>query len=520
MNFYLAVFLSTAGLVALVIYANQTDIPRIKGIPEIPAVPFFGNLLHLGQEHALNTLKLSKKYGPVFQARLGNKRVIVSTTFDSVKYFWITHQSSLISRPTLHTFHKVVSASQGLTIGTSPWDESCKRRRKAAATALNRPAVQTYMPIIDLESCAAIKDIFQSISTQPLSKEADIDPTPFFQRFALNTSLALSYGIRIDDRIDNELLREVITVERAISTLRSTSNNWQDYIPLLRLFSSRNDTARDVRQRRDRYLSRFLSMLKERIDQGIDKPCITGSVLKDPEAKLSEAEVKSICVTMIAGGLDTVPGNIVLGIAYLSSPHGQDIQRKAYNLIQQHYPDGDAWEKCVLEEKIDYISAFVKETLRFWTVLPMCLPRVSIRDIPYEQSTIPAGTTFLMNAWAANYDNSHFDQPTSFIPERFMKSEQGTGIQHYSYGAGSRMCPGFHLANRELYAVFTRLICSFEIMATDDPADLPVLDALECNSVKTSLTTEPKKFKVRFRARDSTLLERCIRKSEKRTENV
>lgn len=215
----------------------------------------------------------------------------MSTTFDSVKHFWITHQSSLISRPILHTFHNVVSASQGLTIGTSPWDESCKRRRKAAATALNRPAVQTYMPIIDLESCTAIKDIFQSLSTQPLSKQADIDPTPLFQRFALNTSLTLGYGIRIDDRIDNELLREVVTVERAISTLRSTSNNWQDYIPLLRLFSSRNDTARDVRQRRDRYLSHFLSMLKGRIDQGIDKPCITGSVLKDPDAKLSEGTI-------------------------------------------------------------------------------------------------------------------------------------------------------------------------------------------------------------------------------------
>lgn len=73
MNFYLALFLSVAGLVALVLYGNQTDIPRIKGIPEIPGAPFFGNLLQLGQEHALNTLKLSKNYGPVFQARLGNK---------------------------------------------------------------------------------------------------------------------------------------------------------------------------------------------------------------------------------------------------------------------------------------------------------------------------------------------------------------------------------------------------------------------------------------------------------------
>jgi len=42
----------------------------------------------------------------------------------------------------------VVSSTAGFTIGTSPWDDSCKRKRKAAATALNRPAVQSYVPII------------------------------------------------------------------------------------------------------------------------------------------------------------------------------------------------------------------------------------------------------------------------------------------------------------------------------------------------------------------------------------
>ena len=72
---------------------------------------------------------------------MGNKRIVVANSFDSIKELWIRSQSSLISRPLLHTFHTVVSSSQGFTIGTSPWDESCKRRRKAAATALNKPAV-------------------------------------------------------------------------------------------------------------------------------------------------------------------------------------------------------------------------------------------------------------------------------------------------------------------------------------------------------------------------------------------
>lgn len=108
------------------------------------------------------------------------------------------------------------------------------------------------------------------------------------------------------------------------------------------------------------------------------------------------AEVKSICMTMISGGLDTTPACILLGIAYLSSPHGQEIQKKAYDEITKTYPNGDAWERCLCEEKVEYVSALIKEILRFWTVLPLSLPRVSIKDIKWQDAIIPAGTTFIM----------------------------------------------------------------------------------------------------------------------------
>lgn len=116
----------------------------------------------------------------------------------------------------------MVSSSEGFTIGTSPWDESCKARRKAAATALNRPAVQSYMPFIDYEATRSIKEMLVN------SKDGtvDIDPNPYFQRYALSTSLTLNYGIKIEGSIDDELLKEITHVERIISNFRSTSNNW------------------------------------------------------------------------------------------------------------------------------------------------------------------------------------------------------------------------------------------------------------------------------------------------------
>lgn len=52
---------------------NATDTPKIKGLPEIPGVPIFGNLIQLGTDHARVAQKWVAKYGPVFQTRLGNR---------------------------------------------------------------------------------------------------------------------------------------------------------------------------------------------------------------------------------------------------------------------------------------------------------------------------------------------------------------------------------------------------------------------------------------------------------------
>lgn len=479
---------------------NATDVPKIAGLPEVPGWPIFGSLIELGNNHSIALSKMARCLGPVFQIRMGNKRIVVANSFNSIKELWIRNQSSLISRPLMHTFHRVVSSSQGFTIGTSPWDESCKRRRKAAATALNKPSVQSYMSIIDFESCSAINEIYKECQ----DGQVDINIIPHLHRFALNTSLMLNYGTRFTSSYD-KLLKEIVEVEAAISQFRSTSNNWQDYIPILRLFPTRSNQANTYRLRRDHYLNILLEGLKQEITNGTDKPCITGNILKDPSAKLNEAEIKSICLTMVSAGLDTVPANIIMGIGYLSSQHGQQIQQRAFQEIQDVYPDGDAWYKCLIEERIPYVTALYKEILRYFTVIPICLPRQSIEDIYYEGIRIPAGTLFYMNAFAGDYDEEHFQDPYSFNPERYLGDVEGT--QHFAYGAGSRMCAGAHLANRELFTFFVRLISTFEILQPNNHDEAAALDAMEANCSHTALVAVPKPFKCRFIPRNKHLLE-------------
>ena len=230
----------------------------------------------------------------------------------------------------------------------------------------------------------------------------------------------------------------------------------------------------------------------------------------------------SVCLTMVSAGLDTVPGNLIMCLAYLASPQGKEIQERALKEIQEVYPDGDSWEKCLVEEKVPYVTALVKEVLRFWTVIPICLPRTSIKDIPWGEAIIPAGTTFYMNAYAADYDEEHFKDPFAFNPDRYLAdtSSNMTGTPHYGYGAGSRMCAGSHLANRELYTAFLRVITAFGILPPKLDKDKPIIDCLDCNAVSTSLTMDPKPFKIGLEVRDQGLVDRWIRESEERTKDL
>lgn len=120
--------------------------------------------------------------------------------------------------------------------------------------------------------------------------------------------------------------------------------------------------------------------------------------------------------------------------------------------------------------------------------------------------------------WAANHDATHFKSPMDFIPDRFVGvTEVGVGTQHYGYGAGTRMCAGAHLANRELYVIFARLVLAFHIRETTDRSSIPILDTIECNSVPTSMVTQPKPFKVQFIPRNKKQLQGWIDSSKQKT---
>ncbi|SMY19596.1 unnamed protein product [Zymoseptoria tritici ST99CH_1A5] len=520
-------FIAGLGFLFWLIYkwSTRTDIPKIAGIFEVPnAWPIVGHLLALSDDHATVCEKWWRQYShSIFQIRLGNTRAVVVNSFDDAKRMLLGFQSAVVDRPKLYTFHGVISSTQGFTIGSSPWDESCKNKRKAAGQTLGRPAMKTYRPMFDLETYCIIRDVVRD------NKGGDeyLEIRPYLQRYALNTTLTLCYGIRMDSVWD-DMLREVLEVGSAISLLRSASENYQDYIPILRYLpnNEKNRRSKSLRDRRDKYLNALLEKVKEMIEMGTDKPCVSAAILKDEETKLSGVEVSSICLSLVSGGFETIPGTLTSCIGSLSTPEGQIFQDRAYEDIKRRYPSiEDAWTTALDAEEVPYVNAIVKEAGRYYTVSSMSLPRKAAADIDWDGAIIPKGTMILINAQAANHSEEHFGPDAKiFNPERWLSSLEppheapSTGLQHHSFGAGSRACSGQYIASRMLYTALIRLISSFKIVASEE--EPPNVDYIEYNQFKSALVAIPRDFKVQMVPRDPGALEKCLALAEQRTEDA
>lgn len=112
-------YLSIILCISLLLYLRffYVDFAAIKSIPEIPG----GSLLHghlymLGQDHATTAEKWAQDYSwPIYQVRLGNRRVIFLNGFEVAREWLVTRQSYTIDRPSLYTFHGIVSKTSGKT---------------------------------------------------------------------------------------------------------------------------------------------------------------------------------------------------------------------------------------------------------------------------------------------------------------------------------------------------------------------------------------------------------------------
>ncbi|PHT85215.1 Cytochrome 83B1, partial [Capsicum annuum] len=116
-------------------------------------------------------------------------------------------------------------------------------------------------------------------------------------------------------------------------------------------------------------------------------------------------------------------------------------------------------------QNMSYLKAVIKETFRLYPPDPLLILRESMKKSTLEGYEIHPGALVHVNAWAIARDLEIWENPSEFIPERFLNSEIDFKREDYElipFGAGRRGCPGITLGIVAIELALSNLLYAFD----------------------------------------------------------
>ncbi|KAJ9706717.1 hypothetical protein PVL29_001945 [Vitis rotundifolia] len=290
-------------------------------------------------------------------------------------------------------------------------------------------------------------------------------------REAFRTSLnLLSNTIFSVDLVDpiSETAQEFKELVRGVMD-EAGKPNLVDYFPVLRQIDPQG-----IRRRLTIYFGRMIEIFDRMIKQRLQLRKIQGSIAssdvldvllnisEDNSNEIERSHMEHLLLDLFAAGTDTTSSTLEWAMAELL--HNPETLLKArMELLQTIGQDKQVKESDIT--RLPYLQAVVKETLRLHPAIPFLLPRRVEGDADIDGFAVPKNAQVLVNAWAIGRDPNTWENPNSFVPERFLGLDmdvKGQNFELIPFGAGRRICPGLPLAIRMVHLMLASLIHSYD----------------------------------------------------------
>ena len=271
------------------------------------------------------------------------------------------------------------------------------------------------------------------------------------------------------------------------------------------------------------YVGHWLNA-KSSIKDGTARPCFCVDMARVQEKEgFSDDQAGYISGTLLEAGSDTTSSTLYGFVqAMVCFP---DAQKKAQEEIDR-VVGPDRLPTMDDEPNLQYIRGMVKETLRWCpTTILGAVPHAVTRDDEYMGYHIPKGAGVLNNVYAIHMDPSRHPDPRRFDPDRYKDDIQnaadaasnpdGTKRDHFTFGAGRRICQGMHVAERSLFLGMSRMLWGFDIKPAVDKSGKPIIP--DTNLYTQGFVCMPEEFQASITPRSAERAE-IIRKEWKEAE--
>ncbi|KAF2807406.1 putative cytochrome P450 oxidoreductase [Mytilinidion resinicola] len=491
--------------VAVLIYRLSQMGKRLPNMPPgPPTLPFLGNALQIPREGFYKKMKeWAETYGKIYSLTVGPTNIIVLCDRKAVRDL-IDKKSAIYSdRPADYVGRLLTGGDHTLI---DDYNAEWREKRKQMAQVLSpRRCDEQHSPIQEAEAKCLLLGFLD-------------DPEHCIEHIKRTTaSIAgiITYGQRAPT-IDHPYATQVFDImQEWTEAMGPGANPPVDVYPIFKLWPTRfapwKQRAYRVNKKMDVAWAGTLNAVRKRRAVGDKRECMADSLLveveKNPNYILSEHSIQNLLGEMIEGGADTTTAQLsTFLVAMACYPR---VQAKAQALIDEKIGSGRSptWKDF---DSLSYINAMVKEGLRWRPVTSVGFPHKVREDDTYEGMLIPKGSTVFVPVWALNHDSAQFKDAEEYWPERYdgfsrlADSYSGSGDyegrDHYTYGAGRRICPGIHLAERNQWRSIAKILWAFKISKARDPVTGEEID-IDVNAYKSGLAQSPLPFKVHIEPR-------------------
>ncbi|KAH9975380.1 cytochrome P450 [Lactifluus volemus] len=173
-------------------------------------------------------------------------------------------------------------------------------------------------------------------------------------------------------------------------------------------------------------------MVKEKFNNGSAVPCFVSTCLEQNAASTAEGKGDVLTEELIKDSA----ARIHLTTFILAMTLHPEAQKRAQAELDTVL--GDRLPTFSDRDNLPFVTAIMKEVLRWIPVLPLAVPHRAINSDQYKGYYIPAGASVLGNTWAILHDEAVFVEPEMFKPERFIDNDLPDPADSGVFGFGRR----------------------------------------------------------------------------------
>ncbi|KAL5115780.1 hypothetical protein ACEQ8H_006275 [Pleosporales sp. CAS-2024a] len=202
----------------------------------------------------------------------------------------------------------------------------------------------------------------------------------------------------------------------------------------------------------------------------------------DPEEKKLNRLAQEAFTIIVAGGETTA--RVLTTATFYMVEHKESVVPRLREELGSLSSESSGKLSLKGLEKLPWLTAIVKESLRITALVTSRLPLVS-PDTPlrYGEWMIPAGTPVSMSLRDVLLNEKIFERPHEFRPERWLaENPELARISKFymPFGRGSRMCVGLNLALAELYLILGTLFAEFDFDLFETTKERDIDIARDC----------------------------------------